>query len=140
MTARARQFLALTAVAFSGAVAVAGEGLVALPAAEVSSAWTPKTFLGPLSGDKVYAARDLERPIELNLDGLRNPFFLDREYPLADRADYAAWKAAHPNCLGVCALNEYDGEVNNDVRRDRLPELRYIRPLRPLHGDSRGPD
>ena len=185
------------AAAFAGAVAVAGEGLVAAPTAEMSSAWAPKTFdgkefflltnwyswslfdaevpadlpvyracgrrysgklpknagacrhagmkrlgemvpeadrmdrpyrlrdffakSGPLSADKVYAARDLERPIELNLDGLRNPFFLDREYPLADRADYAAWKEAHPNCLGVCALNEYDGEVNNYLRGfDRL--------------------
>lgn len=52
-----------------------------------------------------------DRPFFLSYRELRPSFFLRRDgYPLADRADYAVWRAAHPNFVGLDALDEFDSD------------------------------
>ena len=64
----------------------------------------PKTLAGAVKPD---------RPFFISYRELRPAFFLRRDgYPLADREDYAKWRAAHPNFLGLHALDEFDSDSN----------------------------
>ena len=93
-----------------------------------------------------FAAKDVEKefaaagdsPFMLSIAEARPPYLLSPGgYPLADRADYAAWKASHPGFMGFLALAECDSdhtylhrfrscirypEIGEDLRR-RFPEV-----------------
>ena len=54
-----------------------------------------------------------DRPFMLSSYVQRPAFFVQRDgYPLADRGDYAKWRAAHPNFVGIEALDEFDSDAN----------------------------
>ena len=60
-----------------------------------------------------FASKDLDasRPFMLQLNESRPCQFLrDDGYPLGDRADFEAFREAHPNFLGFRALSEFDGD------------------------------
>ena len=63
----------------------------------------------------------------LSIAEARPPYMLSAGgYPLADRAGYAAWKAAHPNFMGFLALAECDSDFSYLYRYRsciRYPEI-----------------
>ena len=93
-----------------------------------------------------FASKDLvtTRPFMLQLNESRPCQFLrDDGYPLADRADFAAFRKAYPNFLGFRALSEYDGDFiyygyHLDEKKNGLSEaarrLREKFPTRPDGG------
>ena len=65
---------------------------------------------GKAQADRLYSDKDLDRPILLSL-GERPAFRLQDRFPLADRDDFAKWKAAHPNYLGNYSMLEFDSDL-----------------------------
>lgn len=65
---------------------------------------------GAETADRLYGIDWADRPFLLNLRGERPAFRLNARYPLADRDDFARFKAAHPNYMGNYAMMEFDSD------------------------------